>query len=79
MSTHLAILNKLDDSLDWLDLAAMTFSDAIPLPPHPHELALSRDGRTLYASIYATGSTETTFTLVTRCSSSTSPSGRSGA
>lgn len=55
MTTHLAILNKLDDSLDWLNLATMTFADAIPLPPHPHELALSRDGRSLYASIYGDG------------------------
>jgi YVTN family beta-propeller protein len=53
--SHLAILNKLEDSLDFLDLASMTFAASIPLPSHPHELALSRDGRTLYASIYGDG------------------------
>ena len=55
MSSHLAILNKLDDFIDFLELSTMTFTDAIALPPHPHELALSRDGRSLYASIYGDG------------------------
>lgn len=55
MSTHLAMLNKLEDSLDFLELVTMTITDSIALPPHPHELARSRDGTTLYASIYGDG------------------------
>ena len=55
MSTHLAILNKLEDSLDVLDLGTMSFVASIALPSHPHELAVSRDGRALYASIYGDG------------------------
>lgn len=55
MTSHLAILNKLDDSLDFLELATMRFSGSVALPAHPHELALSRDELTLYASIYGDG------------------------
>ena len=52
---RLAILNKLEDSIDFLDMRMRRFLGAIPLPPHPHELVLSPDGKTAYASIYGDG------------------------
>ncbi|MBA3831137.1 MAG: PD40 domain-containing protein [Chthoniobacterales bacterium] len=52
---RLAILNKLEDTLDFFDLQKRRFIGAIPLPPHPHELCLSPDGKTAYASIYGDG------------------------
>jgi len=51
----LAILNKLEDSIDFLDMKTRRFLGAISLPPHPHELVLSPDGQTAYASIYGDG------------------------
>lgn len=52
---RLAILNKLDDSLDFLDMRTRRFLGAVALPPHPHELLLSPDGKTAYVSIYGDG------------------------
>jgi len=51
----LAILNKLEDSLDFLDMTTRRFLGAVALPPHPHELVLSPDRKTAYASIYGDG------------------------
>lgn|GEM_PF-332181 len=50
-----AILNKIEDSIDFLDMKTRRFLGAISLPPHPHELVLSPDGQTAYASIYGDG------------------------
>ncbi|MGH8473923.1 MAG: YncE family protein, partial [Gammaproteobacteria bacterium] len=52
---RLAILNKLEDSLDCLDMKTRRFLGAVSLPPHPHELVLSPDLQTAYASIYGDG------------------------
>lgn len=52
---RLAILNKLEDSIDFLDMKARRFLGAVSLPPHPHELVLSADRKTAYASIYGDG------------------------
>ncbi len=52
---RLAILNKLDDSIDFLDMRTRRFLGAVALPPHPHELLLSPDGSTAYVSIYGDG------------------------
>jgi len=52
---RLAILNKLEDSIDFLDMTTRRFLGAVPLPPHPHELVLSPDRKTAYASIYGDG------------------------
>ncbi|MGH3087516.1 MAG: YncE family protein, partial [Rubrobacteraceae bacterium] len=51
----MAILNKLEDSLDCLDMKTRRFLGAVSLPPHPHELVLSPDLQTAYASIYGDG------------------------
>ena len=52
---RLAMLNKLEDSIDFLDMETRRFIGAVALPPHPHELALSPDGKTIYVSIYGDG------------------------
>jgi YVTN family beta-propeller protein len=52
---RLAMLNKLEDSLDFLDMATRRFVGAVPLPPHPHELVLSHDRTRAYCSIYGDG------------------------
>jgi YVTN family beta-propeller protein len=52
---RLAMLNKLEDSIDFLDMATRRFLGAVPLPPHPHELVLSPHRKTAYCSIYGDG------------------------
>ena len=52
---RLAMLNKLEDSIDFLDMSTRRFVGAVPLPPHPHELVLSPDRKTAYCSIYGDG------------------------
>lgn len=55
LGLRLAMLNKLEDSIDFLDMATRRFVGAVPLPPHPHELVLSPDSKTGYCSIYGDG------------------------
>ena len=51
----LVVVNKLGDTLAFFDPATNTRLATIPLPTHPHEIAVGPDGRTAYVSIYGDG------------------------
>ena len=52
---RLVILNKLEDTFDFFDIKTRQFVGSVAVPAHPHEMALSADGRFAYASIYGDG------------------------
>jgi YVTN family beta-propeller protein len=54
-SRTLVVVNKLGDTLAFFDPATNTRLTTIPLPTHPHEIAVASDGRTAYVSIYGDG------------------------
>src|SRR5712692_4594068 len=51
----LVVVNKLGDTVAFFDARTNTRLATIPLPTHPHEIAVSPDGRTAYVSIYGDG------------------------
>ena len=48
----LLVVNQGSQTLSFVDAAAMTVVDSIPMSPAPHELAISEDGKTAYVSLY---------------------------
>lgn len=51
----LLVINKLGQTVEFLDLERRRSVASLSLPPRPHELLLSPDGRTAYVSIYGDG------------------------